>query len=98
MKYELGDQVMYNKVLFRTEKRVADSWKPFWKKEWTPTEVFPRTGILVGIRTLSNGQRTIYEDHTEYDPTEYVKVAVIAWRLSRKLDYVLLEDIKEQKP
>lgn len=55
-----------------------------------------RSGVVVGVRTLTNGTAKRYwEEPTEYTVKEAFKAVVLAWDLKRKPVYVRLEDVKE---
>ena len=53
----------------------------------------PTTGIVVGCRTLSNGQVTYWEDGTAYEPTEHLPAVLVATNLRRRHVFALAEDL-----
>jgi len=68
-------------------------------KEWDRYEFKqPRTGILIGFRTLTNGTITYgsYDEPTEYRPTEHFKAALVALGPRTKPILVRLEDIANE--
>jgi thiol-disulfide isomerase/thioredoxin len=90
----LGTRVEYTQRQHRTRHRKGPLYNQ-QIKEWSPEYVGKRTGIIVGIRILSNGINTYYsEDPTQYDPTEYFQVYLVVSNIYQKFDKVLPEDIK----
>ena len=77
----------------------ADMIKLLTKHDWVPpfadraVFVFAPTGIVVGCRTLSNGQVTYWEDGTAYEPTEHLPAVLVATNLRRRHVFALAEDL-----
>lgn len=96
---KFGDVVIVPHKLRRTgEQRRGEMNSPWWKIwEVKPFPNGPRTGILIGFRTLSSG--TIWyggEDGTVYTPMEYTKAALVALDARTKPVLVLLDDVKNE--
>lgn len=97
--FTLGQRVTFSNadVLERATQtgpgyRTRKVWRtPLWKK---PGE---SRGVVVGIRTLSNGRVTYnYDEPTEYTANEWFKAALIATDLLRKPVFVRVEDVKPE--
>ena len=93
---DLGTRVRYNYFLLRT--RVAGGSSRLDRKVWVPMPIYfgAREGIVVGLRTLSNGTRQWgYEDEPiEYKPTEWLKVALVVSDIRKNADRVLISDLE----
>lgn len=85
----LGDEVHYTVRLDRGQQYPN---RKAWKRVPLKTA---RVGVLVGLRTVSNGIREWESDETGYiyTPTEYMRVALVAYSLHRKPDMVPLDSM-----
>lgn len=93
-------RVEYDKVLIR--KWARDKNNKLYKAWKTYPIAKTRTGIVVGIRRLTNGYSDYIEDvGNTYQQAESLTAYLVAWNMHRKIDLVLPEDIritKEQQP
>jgi hypothetical protein len=100
----LGAHVRYSRVLTRTAIGYASNitGDRGHLKRWEPRDLFPgqtgrtREGILVALRTLTNG-RTLWGfegEPTTYTPAESLRVALVAYDLRRTLERVLVDDLE----
>lgn len=73
-----GDRVKVTATLVRRQQYVkAGVTRKFWKSETLPA---PRTGLLIGWRTISDGER-MYEDEVGYvyEPQERQRAALVVF-------------------
>lgn len=66
-------------------------------KSWTPVPCDCTDGIVIGIRTLSDGdvEYGSYEDGTtQYRPTKHFRAALVVYSLHRKPVLVLPQDLE----
>lgn len=93
----LGRPVTFTQYLRR---RSGDTPRPYsYRKFWEPTPVTrlgietPATGVLIGVRTLSNGTCSFGEDGTNYQPENdsHFTAWLIAYDLRRNPVLVLPE-------
>lgn len=65
------------------------------QKYWFRNECAPTTGLIIGLRTLSNGKRMWIgsEEGFEYTPTEHFRALLIAYAMNRKPVLVPLESV-----
>lgn len=92
---ELGARIEFTHTLCRTSSRVDKAWE----KTWLPFRlVKPKQGLVIGMRTLANGEnRTFgYDEPISFRPRSYVKAYLIAFDLRRKPVLVLREHITTQ--
>lgn len=84
--YGLGDKVTFSHPLHRKETLASEVWQGRWLHEWQPDPFQPtRPGVIVGRRTLSNGNvHYLGEDGTDYRPTEHFTAYLVAFDLRRK--------------
>lgn len=101
----LGTRVRCSNTLHRTSSPSIEHTAGGYavEKRWEPhhLELFrfqhperSGEGIVVGIRTLSNGQASYYEDHTAFRASGTVTAVIIAHHLRRKPVYALPEHIE----
>lgn len=98
--FQLGQPVSYRHTIRRRPKFWGRDTVQF-DKFWT-TEVYPGKhteggqGIVVGKRTLSNGNTSYaYDDGTTYTPKEHFTAYLVAYGLRRKPVFVLPEHLQE---
>ena len=96
---KFGDVVIIPHRLRRTGEQRRGEMRSDWWRIWEvkPFPKGPRTGILIGFRTLSNG--TIWyggEDGKVYDPQDYIKAALVAVDARTKPVLVLLDAVKNE--
>lgn len=89
--WQLGQRVKYADELWRAYR---DGHKVWLRCAEAFTYPLPGEGVLVGLRTLSDGTVDYYDDHTEYMPTKRHQAAIIATHLRRKPVLALLEDVE----
>lgn len=89
-RYELGQPVRFTRNLYR--KRVyPQTGYGKWRSEWQPyaylgeREPAPRDGIVIGVRTLRNGDCVIlgYDEPIVFRGTESVTAYLIAFDIRR---------------
>ena len=89
MEMKLGDRVTVTRVL----KRMAEGNN---KKYWQRRKIVHRQGLLIGIRTLSDGIRRWdgYEDGGwSYEAKDHFKAAMVVFSLKEKPVFVDLQDL-----
>jgi hypothetical protein len=92
---KLGQKVTFNKILKRYYKRRGGIVRD---KYWKEIDVDKQNGILIGIRTLSNGTVEYdYEEGYTYKLKETVKAVIIATTLRSKFLKIPFDNIKETK-
>jgi hypothetical protein len=96
MDIKIGTIVKYRSILSR-ENMSRENRRCY--KNWQKKGIAERTGFLVGFRTFSNGFIQFHhfpedESPIEYTPMNFLRVAIVAWHLRRKLDFVLIEDLE----
>ena len=97
--YQLGQQVVYNRHITRRGYRPDGAPGPdaCWSSElWPGRPTDGGAGIIVGKRTLSNGDIHVSygEDAaTVYKPTEHFQAYLVAFDLRRKPVFVLPEHL-----
>lgn len=102
---ELGTRVRFSRYLDRATAEIPGTWDRD-RKSWTPSPVsdlVPRdglngrgeiAGVIVGIRTLSNGVRVWpVEESMRYVAESYFPAVLIAYDLHRKPVLVLPEHV-----
>lgn len=102
---QLGDQIWFTRHLHRKVKHVPSpkgSYHPGkTMKVWEPEEYVgqpepsPRSGVVIGTRTLANGERHYlgYEEGIAFIPEETFRAYLVAYDLHRNPVYVLEEHI-----
>lgn len=82
---KLGDTVIVSAILKRREGHHADAKRWGVRKYWDAWPITPRTGLYIGGRTLSNGQRW-YEDEVGavYEPETYFRAALVVFSTHEK--------------
>jgi hypothetical protein len=91
---KFGDVVIITHKLKRTdEQRCSDWWKVWVVRKFK----VPKTGILIGLRTLANGI-TYYEEDSGrlFVPKEYVRAALVALSIRTKPVLVLLDAVENE--
>lgn len=93
----LGDRVTFSRVLRRHSEYPGAAASRRHMKVWRPTLTFKhQEGIVVGERTLSNGE--VYwhgpDDGAEYRLKETLKAYLVAYDLRRKPVLVRPEDLE----
>lgn len=87
---KLGEEIEVKSILVRI--RTYNDSEPYKYVEWSeyPLEQ-PKTGIIIGKRTLSNGfTSTEPGEGTLYTPTDYINVALVVFNLRENPVKVLL--------
>jgi len=99
----LGERVHfdYSDILRRKEVRGAAFANVPVRKEWGKTEWGKRGdvrhGLIVGVRTLSNGViEWNYEEPIQFFPDLYFTAYLVAFDLRRKPVYLLPDDVTRQ--
>jgi len=96
---KFGDVVIVPHKLNRTAEQRRGAVRPDWWKVWEvkPFPRGPRTGILIGFRTLANGVMWYGEEEGRvFTPREYFKAALVALDARTKPVLVRLEDVKNE--
>lgn len=91
--YELGQRVTFTHPMRRA---CPFDYSGPYRKEWVPNTVAaPTEGVVVGVRTLSNGAVT-YSDVVTYRPSRdgYFTAYLIAYDMRRKPVFVRPEHIE----
>lgn len=98
-KFQLGDRVKYKNGLRRRYKALPTLWQS--ERVWEPVNFVHNhpedhgEGVVVGIRTLSNGVVTYdAEEGNTYRQKETFQALVIAHSMRSKPVYVRLEDVE----
>lgn len=89
--WQLGQKVRYADRLVRTYVVGRKVWQRRGDK-WIPAE--PGVGVLVGLRTISDGEVSYWDERPEYVPTKRYRAALIAVDLRRKPVLAFLEDVE----
>lgn len=86
------DQVMVKSKLRRTETFVRGGNN---KKQWDIDRFeYPRPGVVIGFRTLSNGESEYSSDEPiVYHPKQYFKALLVVLDEKHKPVYVLPEEV-----
>ena len=100
-KLELGQKVSFNTIYKRYIKSIPTKWNTYGRsryKYWKKISCDKKEGIVVGLRTLSNGE-THYdgEEGYTYGRSESVYVALVAISLRLSILKVPIEDIKVEE-
>lgn len=100
--YQLGDRVTFTHTLHRRGRGLPERAWTIVRKEWTVEDYDghtpppnPREGLVIGKRTLVNGDRDYlgFEEGYGFIPREYVTAYVVAYDMRRKPVYVLPEHL-----
>lgn len=89
----LGTRVRYSSILLRRGEHVGGSTR----KTWEPMSLgFEREGIIVGLRTLSNGIHHwgFSDEGGHYEQKNSLQAALIAWDVRKTHDRVLIADVE----
>lgn len=92
--FVFGQQVVFSRPLVRRAHRKQQG-RP--ARTWVPNmyDDTRRTGIVVGIRTLADGEVEYnYDEPTVFYPTRHFRAYLIATDLRRKPVLVLPEDMR----
>ncbi len=94
--WRFGNYVSFCRVLQREygdETADRQGWKKIWhvkQGNWTP-------GIVIGVRTLSDGENAFMgQEGIDYTPTRYFKAYLVAFDMRRKPVFILPEDLKDE--
>lgn len=96
----LGDSVTFTWHLTRKYESVPQPayGRKVWRTELWPgqPEPEPREGIVIGVRTLTNGINEYYgyDQPIQYRPKESVKAYLVAYDMRRKPVLVLPEHLR----
>jgi hypothetical protein len=92
MKFELGAPVTFTHTLDRKREYVrplgpARQWEapPGFDRKWweaEPVDPWGRPGIVIGRRTLADGETHGFES-TFFRPTRHFRAYIVAWHLDR---------------
>lgn len=95
---KFGDVVIIPSRLLRTAEQRRDETQINWWKVWKVKPYpKPRTGILIGFRTLSNGAIWYGGDEgIVYTPKDFTKAALVALDSKTKPVLVRLEDVTNE--
>lgn len=96
---ELSDLKLSQRVVFSA--KLKRKWYKMGIqdiKSWTPARCDYTDGVVIGIRTLSDGNVDYggSEDGTQYRPTRHFKAVLVAYSLYRKPVLVLPQDLMVQ--
>jgi hypothetical protein len=101
---EFGERVTFTRTLTRRYRHhPSNGWqgRKVWESEGYPgePEPAPRSGIIVGVRTLADGVNSYngYEEPITFQAERHFKAYLIAFDFRRKPALVLPEHI-ERKP
>lgn len=89
-----GARYLVSAYLVRKTVFTSGGWSDA-KKEWQRA-VLPdlRPGVLIGLRTVSNGRRvSLGDEGIAYKAESYIRVALVAFDLHSKPALVLLTDL-----
>ena len=94
---KLGQKVSFNMYYVRFQKSIPNKWGNYGRnryKFWKKIPCDKKEGIIIGLRTLSNGE-TYYdsEEGYTYGRTETVFAVLVAISLRYSIIKVPLEDI-----
>lgn len=97
--YHLGQEVLFT----RTLRRIRHPYRRVWSHTtyWNAiTSRGPAKGIIVGIRTLSDGtvEGGYYDEPATYRPTRTFTAYLVAYHLRRKPVLVLPEHLTPAQP
>lgn len=90
--YQLGQQVVYQKHIIRRGFREQGLDAAWGTEQWPGRPTDGGAGIIVGKRTLSNGNIRVsygYDGETVYEPKEHFQAYMVAFDLRRKPVFVL---------
>lgn len=87
---ELGTRVTFTQPLYRTCPSAEDYTTRVWRGN---TFAEPQAGVIVGVRTLSDGVVHWTGDSDIYAPTRHFKAYLIAFDLRRVPVFVLPENV-----
>ncbi|HLP30743.1 MAG TPA: hypothetical protein VK150_05235, partial [Geothrix sp.] len=78
----------------RYDHRNRTHIKEWWRSEFRQ----PRTGILIGFRTLANGTIDLgdYDKPTTFKATEHFKAALVVFNAKTKPVFVHLDDLTNE--
>lgn len=88
--FKLGDKVIVKAKIESYKFWVFHHLNKIYKRE----TIEPKTGIIVGIRTLKEGKTINLGDYLVFEPTKYIKVYLVALNMSQIIK-VLPEDIEK---
>lgn len=89
--FALGDKVRVRAWLERSRSGQSYNQK-YWKREEFAA---PMDAIVVGLRTLSEGNITFWDEGGyAYEATNHFKAALVAYSLRNRPVFVKLEDIE----
>jgi hypothetical protein len=98
MTIELGQRVRFTRTLTRRSGRENNRYTKRWHAERYPgePEPAPTEGVLIGVRTLSNGFVTYgwTDEPTTYEPREHFTAYVVAHSLRRASALVLPDHLE----
>lgn len=91
--FTLGQRVTWAVADEMHRINVTGDWyrREPWRKRWQRTQYDERhrEGVVVGLRTLSNGINESHGDEgIQYIPEEYIPAVLVAYDLRRKPVYV----------
>jgi len=94
---KLGKRISFKTIYRRHDKKIPTKWGTFGHnrfKYWKKIDVKKQKGIVVGLRTLSNGS-TSYDSEEGYTYTrkESVYVVLVSTTLRNEILKIPLEDI-----
>lgn len=97
MVLELGTFVQFSATYIRCS---ANTGSYRVRKYWHTKQCKSRTGVLVGMRTLSNGLRGWIdsEEGYDYNPTEYLQAVLVAFDIHRKPVLVPIDAVQVLLP
>lgn len=89
----LGDKMRFSATLHRVIVRGEQGND---RCQWKRLECTPQSGILVGVRTISDGERWWENDEIGYvyEPKSYRKAAIVAFALNRKPAWVPMDALE----
>jgi hypothetical protein len=94
---KLGQKVSFSVVYKRYSKYIPTKWETYNRnrfKFWKKIDVSKQKGIVIGLRTLSNGN-SIYDSEYGYiySRKESIKAVLVSTSLRSEILKVPLEDI-----
>lgn len=96
--FVLGDRVKFSRNLQRSSYAELDprSNRTRYIKRWKPSNfIHPREGVIVGKRTIWDGERYLigYEEGYSFLPVSHQEAYLVAFDLRRKPVFVAVEDL-----
>lgn len=97
--FALGDRVKFSRNLTRSSYPEIDprANRTRYIKRWKPSNfIDPREGVIVGKRTIWDGERYLigYDEGYTFSPVSHQEAYLVAFDLRRKPVFVAAEDLE----